>query len=92
MWLVLRIAKGTATKLRKDKGGINSNLINLARISSFAPKRKGCILSVWPGSSPGPAKPQATGRPDVGTIYSNNDDGLHLVGGELFSLFSAAKW
>lgn len=84
--LVLHVAEGMATRLRKDKGGIDSNIINSARVSSFSPRRKDCILSLRPRPSPSPA------RQMWGTIYSHNDGGLHLVGEKHFSSFLAVKW
>lgn len=68
MCLILRVAKGKATKLGKDKGGINSNLINATKISSFSPPpgRKNCTLSAPWGSILNPAKPQATSSSNVG--------------------------
>ena len=74
MWLILRVVKGKATKLRQDKGGINSNLINATKISSSSPRRKDCILSSLWGSSPALPSPRPPALNMWDTPHSNNDE------------------
>ena len=90
MCLILRVAKGKATKLRKDKGGINSKLMQQKSVPS--PPEERTVFYRHRGAPP--LTPPSSGPQAFqmwGTTYSNNDDALHFVGEKLRSSFSAMK-
>lgn len=90
MCLILHVAKGKATKLRKDKGGINSKLMQQKSLPSPAGERT--VFYRHRGAPPlTPPSPGPQAFQMWGTTYSNNDDALHFVGEKPRSSFFAVK-